>query len=204
MHKCEKTTNFSKNLGNMTIAARKITYREFREMEFDDNDPYWYELLNGVLVRKSAPHILHQRISKKPFRLLESFVIEKKLGEVFYAPVDVVLSADSAPQPDLMYISHTNAAVLNEEEGVINGAPDLVVEIISPSSVKRDRIEKKALYEKFGIIEYWLVDPNNQSIEIYTLQNNRYELLVFADATESVASKVIAGLEIAASDLFND
>ncbi len=188
----------------MTIAARKITYREFREMEFDDNDPYWYELLNGVLVRKSAPHILHQRISKKLFRLLESFVLEKKLGEVFYAPVDVVLSADSAPQPDLMYVSHANAAVLDEEEGVINGAPDLVVEIISPSSVKRDRIEKKALYEKFAIAEYWLVDPNNQSIEIYTLQNNRYELLVFADATESVASKVIAGLEIAASDLFND
>lgn len=84
----------------MTVAARKITYREFREMEFDDDDPY--------------------------------------------------------------------------------------------------------LYEKFGIPEYWLVDPNNQSIEIYTLQNNRYELLVFADATESVASKVIAKLEITAADLFND
>ncbi len=186
----------------MMVAAKKLTYREFREMEFNDNDLFLYEILNGILVRKSAPHILHQRISQKLNRLFENYVLPKQLGEVFTAPVDVVLSEVNAPQPDLIFISTANANIIDEVEGIVNGAPDLVVEIISPSSIKRDRIEKKAIYEQFGIPEYWLIDPNNQSIEIYTLKEGKYELHAFADATEKVQSAVIAGLEVEAGAIF--
>lgn len=186
----------------MTVAARKITYREFREMEFPDNDAFLYELLNGIIVKRASPKVIHQRISKKLFRQLEDFIVAKSLGEVFYAPIDVVLDDNNAPQPDLVYIANTNDQVVINDEDVIIGVPDLAVEIISPSSVKRDRIEKMAIYEAFKIKEYWLVDPNNQSIEIYTLKNDKYALHAFADATEKVQSVVIEGLEIEAMSIF--
>ncbi|HMO41545.1 MAG TPA: Uma2 family endonuclease [Saprospiraceae bacterium] len=186
----------------MTIGAQKVTYRAFREMDFPDTDTFLYELLNGVIVRKSAPHIIHQRILRKLVRRFEDFVLEAGAGEVFFAPVDVVLSNENAPQPDLVFVSQANAAIIDEEEGIINGVPDLVVEIISPSSVKRDRIEKMAMYEQFKIKEYWLVDPNNQSIEIYTLKDDKYALHAFADATEKVQSVVLAGLEVDAAVVF--
>ncbi len=185
----------------MTIAAKKMTYRAFREMEFPDNDAFLYELLNGVIVRKSASHITHQRVLRKLVRRFEDFVLQSQVGEVFFAPVDVVLSNENAPQPDLIYISQANAAIIDEEEGIVNGVPDLVVEIISPSSIKRDRIEKMAIYEQFKIKEYWLVDPNNQSIEIYILKENKYALHAFADATEKVQSVVLEGLEVEAKDI---
>lgn len=186
----------------MTIAAKKMTYREFREMEFPDKDTFLYELLNGIIVRKSAPHIIHQRVLRKLVRRFEDFVLQSQIGEVFFAPVDVVLSDENAPQPDLIYISQANAAIIDEEEGIVNGVPDLVVEIISPSSIKRDRIEKMAIYEQFKIKEYWLVDPNNQSIEIYILKDNKYALHAFADATEKVQSVVLEGLEVEAVGIF--
>ncbi len=186
----------------MTIAAQKVTYQAFREMDFPDGDTFLYELLNGVIVRKSAPHIIHQRILRKLVRRFEDFILEAGAGEVFFAPVDVVLSNENAPQSDLVFVSKHNTAILNVEEGIINGVPDLVVEIIFPGSVKRDRIEKMAIYEQFKIKEYWLVDPNNQSIEIYTLQNDKYALHAFADATEKVQSVVLAGLEVDAAEVF--
>lgn len=186
----------------MTIAAKKLTYREFREMEFPDNDAFLYELLNGVIVKRASPKVIHQRVSKKLFRQLEDFILAKALGEIFYAPIDVVLDDNNAPQPDLVYIANTNEQVVINNEDVIIGIPDLVVEIISPNSIKRDRIEKMAIYEQFKIKEYWLVDPNNQSIEIYTSKDNKYTLHAFADATEKVQSVVLEGLEIEATQIF--
>jgi Uma2 family endonuclease len=186
----------------MTITTQKVTCRAFREMDFPDGDTFLYELLNGVIVRKSAPHIIHQRISQKLLLLFVQFINQHQLGEMFYAPVDVVLNKENAPQPDLVFVSKHNTAILDVEEGIINGVPDLVVEIIFPGSVKRDRIEKMAIYEQFKIKEYWLVDPNNQSIEIYTLQNDKYTLHAFADATEKVQSVVLAGLEVDAAVVF--
>lgn len=185
-----------------TLAAKKLTYREFREMEFDETDSYLYELLNGIIVRRASPKVLHQRVSKKLFRLLEDFILANQLGEIFYAPIDVVLDEMNAPQPDLVYIARNNENITVEEDDVIIGIPDLVVEIISPDSIKRDRIEKKAIYEQFRVQEYWLVDPNNQSIEIYILKEGKYELHAFADATEKVQSAVVTGLEVASAVVF--
>ncbi|HMP14472.1 MAG TPA: Uma2 family endonuclease, partial [Saprospiraceae bacterium] len=192
----------TKNRRDMTITTQKVTYRAFREMDFSDTDTFLYELLNGVIVRRASPKVIHQRISKKLFRQLEDFILAKALGEIFYAPIDVVLDDHNASQSDLVYIANTNDGVVVDDEDVIVGVPDLVVEIISPGSVKRDRIEKMAIYEQFKIKEYWLVDPNNQSIEIYTLKDDKYALHAFADATEKVQSVVLAGLEVDAVVVF--
>lgn len=187
----------------MGVAVQKLTYREFREMEFDDNDPYLYELLKGTLVRKSSPTLIHQRISRKLVFVIENYILQKKCGEIFYAPLDVVLDEHTAPQPDLVYVSNENAAVLNEEELVIVGTPDLVVEILSPGTAKRDKTLKKEIYEEFGVKEYWLVDPGNKTIEVYTLQNNHYELFFLADIEEKVKSALLPDLEIELTAIFN-
>lgn len=186
----------------MSVAVKKLTYREFREMEFDETDSNLYELLKGILVRKSAPHFIHQRISRKLLWKFEDHILLKQLGEIFYAPVDVVLNEENAPQPDLVYVSNENVAVLNYEEGVIIGAPDLVVEILSPSTAKKDKTLKKDIYEEFGVLEYWLVDPNNKTIEVYTLQNNRYTLFSLSDTEDKLKSALLPDLDMELKVIF--
>lgn len=133
----------------------------------------------------------------------ELYIREKKTGEIFPAPLDVVLDEENAPQPDLMYVSNENNTVLNEEELVIVGTPDLVIEILSPGTAKRDKTLKKDIYEQFGVKEYWLVDTGNKTVEVYTLQNNRYELFAFADAEENVKSALLPDLAFALTNIFN-
>jgi Uma2 family endonuclease len=184
------------------IDVRKITYSEFRQMEFDDNDPYIYELINGILVKKSAPQPRHQRISRKLLRLMDEFIQKNALGEVFYAPIDVFLDPENAPQPDLVFVSAARSFIIDEIEGIL-GVPDLVVEIISPSSIRLDRVDKKELYEKFGVAEYWLIDPKNTAIEVFSFQNGRYKSMAFAnDLSDKITSNALSGFEVFLSDIF--
>lgn len=184
------------------IDIKKITYSEFRQMEFDDNDPYIYELINGILMKKSAPQPRHQRISGNINDLMRQFVKKNALGEVFYAPIDVFLDEENVPQPDLVFVSNARASIVNDREGIL-GVPDLVVEIISPSSMRLDRVVKKELYEGFSVPEYWLIDPKNEAIEVFAFQNGRYKSVAFAnDLNEKIASTVLAGFEVLLSDIF--
>jgi Uma2 family endonuclease len=181
--------------------AKAITYTEFRQMEFDDNDPYIYELINGELMRKSAPKPRHQQISGKLHVAISNFIKTNNLGEIFYSPIDVFLTEYTVPQPDLVYVSKENADIIDLEEGIL-GIPDLIIEIISPSSVRLDRITKKELYESFGIKEYWIIDPNNTSIEIYTLVEKTYKLHLLEAVEGKINSLVIAGFEMDLKDIF--
>ena len=182
--------------------VKKITYSAFRQMEFDDNDPYIYELINGILMKKSAPQPRHQRISRKLLRLMDNFIQDKALGEVFYAPIDVFLDDENVPQPDLVFVSNARASIVDDREGIL-GVPDLVVEIISPSSMRLDRVVKKELYEAFAVPEYWLIDPKNDAIEVFAFQNGRYKSVAFAnDLSEKIASTVLTGFEVSLSDIF--
>jgi Uma2 family endonuclease len=184
------------------IDVKKITYSEFRQMEFDDNDPYIYELINGILVKKSAPQPRHQRISRKLLRLMDDFIQKNSLGEIFYAPIDVFLDDVNVPQPDLVFVSNERSSIIDDKDGIL-GVPDLVVEIISPSSIRLDRVDKKELYEGFCVPEYWLIDPKNTAIEIFYFQNGRYKSVAFAnELSDKVASTVLAGFEVVLSDIF--
>lgn len=184
------------------IENKKITYSEFRQMEFDDNDPYIYELINGILVRKSAPQPRHQRISGNLNDLMRQFIKKNALGDLFYAPIDVFLDENNVPQPDLVFVSNERSVIIDETEGIL-GVPDLVVEIISPSSIRMDRVDKKDLYEGFGIPEYWLVDPKNTAIEVFSFQNGRYKSTGFAnELNQTVMSNVLSGFEVSLSDIF--
>ena len=185
----------------ITPSAKLITYSEFCQMEFDDNDPYWYELINGILLKKSTPKPLHQAISGNVLYAIETYIRKTKIGVIFNAPIDVFLTEYNVPQPDLVYISKENEAIIDLDEGIL-GVPDLVVEIISPSSVRLDRVTKKDLYESFGVKEYWIIDPNNTSIEIHTLVEKNYKLHLFEAIEGKINSIVIAGFEMELKDIF--
>ncbi len=149
----------------LPVVLERITTNDFRIMEFDDTDSFYYELLNGELVAKSAPSPFHQRISGNIYFAMRLFATEHNLGEVLYAPIDVFLDEYNAAQPDVLFLSREKQHLVTPDG--VQGPPDLVVEIISPSSMKRDRGDKMKLYERCGIGEYWLVDARTRSVEVY-------------------------------------
>ena len=182
------------------VEQTKVTYAEYRQFEADDR--YWYELLNGRLVKKSSPSPRHQRIVTVLLTSLHTYTSRKNLGEVFTAPLDVFLNEHNAPQPDLIFVSNKNKEIITDDG--IMGPPEAVVEIISPSSLVRDRVEKKELYEQSGIKEYWIIDQANQAVEIYVLGKNKRYLLhdsgTQGDGT--VHSKIIKDFSIELKELF--
>lgn len=155
------------------VATRKLTISEFHDMEFAENDPYLYELLDGEIVQRKANTPQHQLVLGKLVTALHRFTKINQLGVVLPGPIDVFLDDNTGPQPDLVFVAEAQRNLITDD-GVM-GAPTLVVEVISPSSVYRDRVTKKALYERFGVPEYWLIEPADDFIEIYGLQNGRYD-----------------------------
>ena len=170
-------------------------------MEVPDGDTNIYELLNGEIVKRASPNSPHQRLSIKLIRFLDRFIFEKKIGELFHAPMDVVLDEENVPQPDIFFISKERNFII-DPNGPITGAPDLIIEILSKSTAKLDRGTKKDLYEKFQVKEYWIADPINHSIEIYVLRDGRYKLVQLETGEGVITSEVLKGLEMKLEDLF--
>ena len=184
----------------LLIADKKITIKAFQTIETLDENTY-YELIDGEIVKKSAPHYLHQRVSGKIFLKLQTFVSTRKLGEAFFAPIDVFLNEINAYQPDLIYISEARKSILTDE-GVVEGSPDLVIEILSPSTGKLDRGKKMQVYELNNVQEYWIVDLANQIVEVYVNDNQRFTLFSYAFGKENIVSRILKELNISAAELF--
>jgi Uma2 family endonuclease len=149
----------------------KFTYQQYRHLPEDRR----YELIEGELYMTPSPQEAHQRFSGRLQFQLVKFIEEKNLGYIYNAPMDVYLSEFSVVQPDLMFISRDRKGIIKKE--YIQGAPDLVIEILSPGTSSRDQITKKQLYGKYGVIEYWIVDPEAKTIEILTQGNTGLETL---------------------------
>ncbi len=186
----------------MEVLEKTITYQEYREMEFAEDDNFQYELLNGILMRKGSPTIQHQRIVRKISFAFEKHIEVTKAGEVFFAPLDVVLNEHNALQPDVIFVGKDKSVILNEEEQVIIGVPDIVVEVLSPGSIKKDRILKKIIYEKAQVPEFWIVDPNNKNVEIQFLKDGKYDLFDFVEETGMVKSTVLKKFELDLKSIF--
>ena len=140
----------------------KFTYEDYRTAPPDKR----YELLDGDLTMVPAPNLRHQKVQFRLGRELGNFIVEHALGEFFYAPCDVVLSDTDVVQPDLLFVSREREHLLSGGENV-RGAPDLVVEILSPATADRDRGYKRQLYGRHGVTEYWLVDPTAETVSIH-------------------------------------
>lgn len=172
------------------------TYQRYLELD----DEQRYEIIDGELLLTPAPGTWHQRVvSELGYRFLQ-FVREQKRGEVFFAPTDVVLAEDEVVQPDILFIRAERVPEIVREHA-IHGAPDLVVEILSPSSLQRDRHRKYTLYERSGVPEFWIVDPANRAIEVFTLGEAGYELASFSAETGAVSSRVLAGFAVAVAEV---
>ena len=148
----------------------KFTYEDYRHTPDDKR----YELLDGELIMAPAPRTAHQRTSRKIGNSLDTFVTENNLGEVFIAPYDVVLSNTDVVQPDLLFVSKERSYIVNEDN--IRGAPDLVIEILSPSTAQRDRTLKRTLYALHGVPEYWQADTDAKIAMVLTLDNGEYKV----------------------------
>jgi len=128
------------------------------------------------------------------------YVEEKELGVVAYAPLDVYLEATEVFQPDIVFISRERLNIIGPDK--INGAPDLVVEILSPTTAYYDLKKKFRVYEKHGVREYWIVDPEDNSIQVYVLQDGKLKLHQEAIGEGSVQSQVLAGFSVDVRNVF--
>ena len=179
-------------------AAVKLTYEDYCAAPADNR----YELLDGELIMVAAPNIKHESVRSLLGHHLGNFIIDHGLGKLFYAPCDVMLSESDVVQPDLLFVSREREHLLSGGQNV-QGAPDLVVEILSPGTARRDRGDKRALYGKHGVIEYWLVDPMAETVSI---NRQRAGVLVLSRTfgrTQTLRSQLLAGLELHLDDIFS-
>lgn len=160
-----------------------------------------YEIIEGVLYVVNAPGYDHQYAVGEIAFQLRLFVKQHGAGVIIEAPFEVHLAEDTRPvQPDILFIRAENQPASGTS--FFDGVPDLIVEVISPSSIRMDRKVKYDTYEQHGVAEYWLVDPKTRSVEVHTLSHGEYALLGQYTEDEVVTSQVLTGLEIVASSLF--
>ena len=165
------------------------TYEDYLRLEDDKR----YELINGRLEEMPAPTTEHQRILGRLYKTLDEFVERARLGDVLISPIEVVLSKSTVIQPDILFVSKERLGVVKDR---IFGPPDLVVEIVSPSSYVKDRYEKFRIYEKYGVKEYWIVLPREKVIEVWCLRDGKYVLHTVAVEKGEVESCILKGLKV--------
>ncbi len=147
-----------------------------------------------------SPIAKHQIVSSNLFLILQSFVAKHRLGRVFYAPFDVILSDYDVVEPDILFVRGERVKVIIKEW--VRGAPDRVIEILSRTTEEIDRGLKMKLYEKYGVREYRIVDPDSETIEIYVLRKSHYKLSSRVKGGKHATSEVLAGLEFQAAEAF--
>jgi Uma2 family endonuclease len=159
------------------------------------------ELWDGELVMSPAPPFLHQKIVGRFHDLLKDWVRRHRLGETAHAPLDMVLSARRATQPDVVFVSNERLGIIQER---IMGAADLVAEVISPGTRRRDRIDKRDRYEQHGVREYWLIDPEAKTVEVLHLESGTYHLAGRWHPGERARSRLLKGFEVPVAPLLGE
>jgi len=173
------------------------TYQDYRELP---NNGKTYQVIGGRLFTTPAPSPLHQDISGNLGFIIRSFVKEHNLGKVYNAPVDVVFNSVNVVQSDIIFISQKRLRII-KEKGIF-GAPDWIIEIISPSSDKIDIKLKKGLYEHFRVREYWIVYPDEEKVEVYLLKEGKFKLRGTFSKNEPVEVNVIENFKIDLKEIF--
>jgi Uma2 family endonuclease len=184
----------------MTTAAMDkktaFTYEDYARLP--EGSPY--QLIGGELVMTPSPTPYHQQISRRIELALVKFVETKDAGEVLDAPLDVHLSGAETYQPDIIFIAKERANIIGEKK--IEAAPDLVVEILSPSTAYYDLRHKMRVYEATGVKEYWIVDPMEKTVEVFENMGKEFKLFSQARSQGVVQSKLLTGFEVAVEKVF--
>jgi len=190
----------------MEIASKsvRLTVDDLRRLP---DDGLRHELIDGEHYVSPAPRTKHQRISGRIFGQMFVYLKEHPLGEVFYAPLDVVFSEIDCVEPDLLYVSHEREARQMTED-YMEGAPELVIEILSLSTKHIDHGVKYRLYERFHVPEYWIVDPENELVKVYRREEEG-GLLLSAELSRREGTSVprlstplLPGFELSLDEIF--
>ena len=182
-----------------TNTQARLTYQDYFDLpESDDR----YELIDGELYIVPAPVPEHQDFLGELYVVIRAFVRENRLGRVFFAPLDVVLSEDDVLQPDLIFVSSERPHVITNRN--VMGAPDLVVEVLSPSTAQRDKTLKRKMYAKFGVREYWIADIVGRTIEVNVSSGDKFEVMGVYGEGDTFESPLLPGLEVNVSGVFED
>ncbi len=174
----------------------RFTYEDY--VSLPDNGKR-YQVIEGEIYMVPAPAPWHQDIVGKLFVLLRTFVEARGLGKVYFAPCDVILSEEDIVQPDIFFISKEREHIITEKN--IQGAPDIVIEIMSHFTAKLDKTAKLKLYERSGVKEYWLVDPDRKEVEVLTLKRGSYESMGVFGIRQSFESGLLK-LRVSLKEIF--
>lgn len=182
----------------MSVAHRPLTYDDLFAMPDDGKRR---ELIGGELFVNPAPRRDHQAVASNLIWILQQFLHESGSGQAYMHPVDLYVGPNDVVQPDLIVIRQSRLEIY-QPEGMVIEPPDIVVEIISPSSQRTDRKGKLALYERFGVPEYWIVDPEIRMVVLNSLDRGVY-LEIEPDDDDTLASRAFPGLRINPADVFS-
>jgi Uma2 family endonuclease len=174
----------------IALESKLETYFDYLKKSEEGN----FQLIGGQITSMTSPSTLHQRIVLKLTTIINEYLIKNKRGEVFVAPLDVYFSETEVYQPDIFVLLNSSFSKL--KENLIEGAPDLIIEILSPPTAYYDLKHKKNIYEKFAVLEYWVVDPIAKTIEIFKNENNKYSLITELKQTGIAKSVLLQNLEI--------
>lgn len=169
------------------------TYEDYKRLP---DDGWRYEVIEGELHMAPAPRPKHQEATINLATAMSQFARSKRLGKVYTAPIDVLLHGLASPvQPDVLFVASDRLDIVKEE--FIEGPPDLAIEVLSPSNWLDDRRTKFRLYARAGVREYWIVDLERRTIEVFALRGHSFTLLNRYEPGETVRSEVLPDFEIA-------
>jgi len=174
-----------------------FTYEDYCRIPEDGK---CHELIEGEFFVSPAPFIQHQSVSANLLRALLQAIHKPGLARVFHPPTDLILARTTVVQPDLIVVGQARESFITKR--AVEGPPDVVVEILSPSSLDRDQYIKRKLYEKFQILEYWVVDPEQESITVYRLDEGTYGIRANYDRTSTLESPEFPTLQVPLADVF--
>jgi Uma2 family endonuclease len=175
----------------------RVTYEQYRNLP--ETGPR-YQLIDGELILSPSPNRRHQEIVARIFVAIFNFLKTHRIGEVYIAPLDVILSNWDAPQPDIIYVCEARKSILVPEG--ISGAPDLCVEVLSPSSRRLDLGKKRALYARHGVKEYWIVDPEKNTVDVYHLDRDPASPVEKLDAGVTLKTDLLPGFSLSLREVF--
>lgn len=182
----------------MEAVRPRVGYSDLQQMPEDGRR---YELYDGEVFVVPAPLPRHQRVVIALVRNLDQYV-KTRGGEVLLSPIDIVFSDFDVLQPDVVFFTVSRQHHVKADEP-IRVPPDLAIEVISPSSAQTDRGKKMQMYSRYGVTEYWIVDPGERRVEVYRLAGRDFALVHVVAPPDVVHSAVVANLEISTSELFD-
>lgn len=180
-------------------SATRWTYEDYAALPDDGKR---YEILDGELFVTPSPLAWHQQISMNLTLALGMHVRAHKLGQLFYAPFDVVLSRTDVVQPDILFISAARAEIITRAN--VQGAPDLVIEVLSDGTRRNDEIQKRNAYDRFGVAEYWIVDPELELMTIYRRDADGFRRVAEVENGPHgvITTPLLPGLSLPIRDVF--